>query len=123
MKEKTFGDFFKQMRIKKEMTLREFCLKYGLDPGNISKLERGVLGPPQDMEKLKDYSRYLDIKIGSDNWHTFVDLACAEGGRIPEDILEDKELVQRLPVLFRTLRNKKVTKETLKKLAEKLRKV
>jgi transcriptional regulator with XRE-family HTH domain len=123
MTTKSFGEFFKGLRIRKGVTLREFCLTYDLDPGNISKLERGVLTPPQDMQKLKDYARNLGIKEGSPDWHTFVDLASAGAGTIPQDILDDQELVKRLPVLFRSLRRKKLTKESLKELIEKLKKV
>ncbi len=123
METKSFGDFFKEMRIKNSISLREFCLKHKLDPGNMSKIERGVLGPPQDMQKLKEYAKYLGIKGGSSHWHMFVDLASAGAGRIPQDILLDKKLLGRLPILFRTLRNKKLTKEILKDLIEKLKKV
>ena len=123
MSANSFGDFFKEMRIRKGISLREFCLKHGLDPGNMSKIERGVLCPPQDMQKLKEYARYLGIKKGTSDWHKFVDLASAGAGRIPQDILSDKESVARLPVLFRTLRNKKLTKENLKELVEKLKTV
>ena len=123
MSAKNFGDFFKEIRMRKGISLREFCLKHDLDPGNISKLERTVLGPPQEMQKLKEYAKYLGIKEGSREWHTFVDLASAGAGKIPQDILTDKELVARLPVLFRTLRNKKLTKETLKELVDKLKTV
>jgi len=123
MTTKSFGEFFKELRIRKGITLREFCLEYDLDPGNISKLERGVLAPPQDMQKLKDYAQNLGVKEGSPDWHTFVDLASAGAGIIPQDILDDQELVKRLPVLFRTLRRKKLTKESLKELIEKLKKV
>jgi len=118
---KSFGEFFKEFRIRKGVTLREFCLKHSLDPGNISKLERGVLGPPQDIKKLKEYAHFLGLKEGSSGWHTFVDLASASSGRIPQDIVSDEKLVSRLPVLFRTLRRKKLTKESLKDLIEKLR--
>lgn len=118
-----FGDFFKEARIRQRITLREFCLKYGLDAGNVSKLERGVLTPPQDVQKLKEYARHLGIKEGTTEWHTFVDLASAETGRVPADILTDKESIARLPILFRTLRNKKLTKKVLKELIEKLKTV
>jgi transcriptional regulator with XRE-family HTH domain len=123
MAAKTFGEFFKELRIRKGVTLREFCQKYDLDPGNISKLERGGLQPPQDMQKLRDYAHYLGVKEGSPDWHNFVDLASTGAGVIPQDILDDQELVKRLPVLFRTLRRRKLTKESLKELIEKLKKV
>ncbi len=47
-----FGEFFKAKRQALGLTLREFCLKHKLDPGNISRLERGLLAPPQGRERL-----------------------------------------------------------------------
>jgi transcriptional regulator with XRE-family HTH domain len=56
MPESPFGAFFKEMRIGQEMTLRHFCERHGYDPGNISKLERGLLPPPQSEAKLTEYA-------------------------------------------------------------------
>ncbi len=42
-----FGEYFKKKRLEIGKTLRQFCLENGLDPGNISKIERGILRPPQ----------------------------------------------------------------------------
>ena len=98
-----FGEFFKKRRIALGVTLREFCRRNGLDPGNISRLERGLLAPPQGRELLEQYARLLDLKKGSDDWYTFFDLAAAETGRIPPEILEDQDLLEKLPILFRTL--------------------
>lgn len=44
---KTFGSYFKDRRIKLGLTLRQFCEKHSMDPGNLSKIERGVLPPPK----------------------------------------------------------------------------
>lgn len=118
-----FGQFFKELRIRQGITLREFCLKHDFDPGNISKLERGMLAPPQDVQKLRSYAKSLGVKEGSEEWHIFVDLACADAGRIPQDIMSDRQMVSKLPVLFRTLRGKKLSKEVLKELIEKLKSV
>jgi transcriptional regulator with XRE-family HTH domain len=117
---RTFGSFFKAQRMETGKTLREFCLEGGYDAGNLSKLERGLMAPPQSREKLEDYARRLGLREGSDAWFEFFDLAAAETGRIPED-LRDAELVSKLPVIFRTLRGKKLTDEQLDKLADRLR--
>lgn len=117
----TFGSFFKELRIKRGMILRQFCLKFKLDPGNISKLERGLLPPPHSEEKLTEYTRALGLRKGTDDWYTFFDLAAAERGKIPADMLEDKELAGKLPILFRTLRGQKVSDKTLNKLIDKIR--
>ena len=111
---RTFGECFKERRIGLGLTLRRFCEEYGIDPGNLSKMERGLLQPPKD-EILKKYANYLKIKKGSDEWYEFFDLAAAESGRIPKE-LREKEIVARMPFLFRTIRGKKISKEKLEKL-------
>jgi len=116
-----FGEFFRGLRASRGLSLRGFCLANGFDPGNISRLERGVLPPPESREKLETYAKALRLKKGSDDWYTFFDLAAAERGRIPEDVLSDVELVNRLPVLFRTLRGQRVDDEALDDLVERIR--
>lgn len=116
-----FGEFFKAKRQDLGLTLREFCLKHKLDPGNLSRLERGKLRPPQDRDRLEEYAKYLGLKSGSDDWYTFFDLAAAAKGRIPEELLEDKEVVAKLPLVFRTLRGKRLTNKQLDDLVTKIR--
>jgi transcriptional regulator with XRE-family HTH domain len=117
-----FGDYFKQKRIEKGFTLREFCRTFHLDPGNISKLERGMLPPPESKEKMEEYASYLGLKRGADDWYQFFDLAAASKGIIPREFLDDEELVRSLPIIFRTFRSKKVSKQAVKDLMEMLRK-
>lgn len=118
----TFGEFFKQKRIGLKKTLRQFCLENKLDPGNISKLERGLLSPPQGSDKLEEYAGYLHIKKGSDDWYKFFDLARIEAGRIPEELLKDDAVVASLPILFRTLRGQKISEKKLDELVQLIRK-
>jgi transcriptional regulator with XRE-family HTH domain len=116
-----FGEYFKTKRIEKRMTLRDFCKKFSLDPGNISKLERGLLPPPTSREKLEAYASFLGLKKGSDDWMEFFDRAAACRGELPKDILDDSEVVKNLPVIFRTIRGKKVSAKLLEELIEKIR--
>jgi transcriptional regulator with XRE-family HTH domain len=121
MSSNVFGQFFKKKRIELGMTLRRFCLENKLDPGNISRIERGIFPPPTNAEKLGRYAKSLKIKEGSNDWQEFVDLAYASSGRIPEEILSNRDLVSKLPLVFCTLRGQKLTKGQLNKLAEKLK--
>lgn len=118
-----FGEYFKKRRMGLGKTLRQFCLENNLDPGNISKLERGILPPPASSGKLAHYAKCLGIIEGTDEWLEFFDIARAEAGRIPEEILANKELVSRLPLVFRTLKGQKLTEEQLEKLARELEKL
>ncbi len=116
-----FGEFFKTMRARSGLSLRGFCIDNRFDPGNISRLERGVFPPPESRDKLEAYAKALRLRKGSEDWYTFFDLAAAERGRIPDDVLSDKDLVEKLPVLFRTLRGQRVDEASLTDLAERIR--
>lgn len=117
-----FGPYLKELRAARRITLREFCKKATADPGNISKIERGVWPPPQDHEILERYASALELKEGTDEWYRFFDNAAADKGILPQDLMADEEVVKMLPVFFRTLRGEKPTPEEMKALVEKLRK-
>ena len=59
-----FGEFVRGLRARKRMKLREFCLKYGHDPSNWSKVERGELAPPSDRKLLEAWAKQLGVKKG-----------------------------------------------------------
>lgn len=111
--ELSFGRFFKELRIRQQKTLRRFCQENGFDPGNTSKLECDELPAPQAQERLEEYALALGLERGSEEWRKFFDLAAISAGRIPSDVLSDSELVARLPLVFRTLRNKKLEGEQI----------
>jgi len=108
------------LRIKKGMTLRRFCEEFSLDPGNISKLERGRLNPTDDEPTLKTYAHFLGLKEKTEDWQTFFDLAAIARNQLPSD-LQESDIVERLPVLFRTIRRKKLTDDELDKLIKKIK--
>jgi transcriptional regulator with XRE-family HTH domain len=118
-----FGEYFKKKRLEIGKTLRQFCLENGLDPGNISKMERGILPPPQSREKLVHYAKCLGIVEGSDEWLEFFDIARTDAGRIPEELLADRNIVAKLPLVFRTIKGQKLTGEQLEKFARELGKL
>ncbi len=118
---KSFGSVFKDCRVSTGLTLRAFCNRHKLDPGNLSKLERGILPPPESDSKIEEYAAMLGLKRGSSAWYEFFDLAAAERGRIPADLLSDDEVLGKLPVLFRTLRGAKISDRHLDQLIERIR--
>jgi len=117
---KTFGEAFKAHRLSLQMSLRQFCQANGLDPANISKIERNLLPPPKD-ERLHAYATALKLAEGSDSWYEFFDLAAAAKGEFPED-LRDSELLAQLPALFRTMRGNAPSDEQLEHMVKLLRK-
>lgn len=116
-----FGPFLKQLRMARKISLRQFSLSAEADPGNISRIERGVLPPPQDRSILDRYAGALGLKDGEDEWFTFYDLAAADRGIIPRDLMQNEEIVSFLPAFFRTLRGVKPTGEEMLQIIEKIR--
>jgi len=118
---KTFGQYFKEKRRGLGLTLREFCRINGFDPGNVSKIERGLMAPPQSREKRLEYAKALGIEEGTDQWLEFCDLAATSVGRIPPDIASNAEVMNALPLLFRMVRQNELDEEALRKLVESIR--
>lgn len=113
-----FSEFFRSRRISLGFTLRAFCEKYNFDPGNISKLERGILSPTIDQEKLEGYALALKISKDTPSWVTFFDLAHIARGTIPPDIKSNQKTITLLPAFYRTARGGKLTKEKIDKLMD-----
>ena len=115
-----FSEMLKRLRIEKGVTLREFCLTNGFDPGNYSRLERGLY-PPPNPDLLEKYAAALAVERGSDAWLELFDLAAACRGEIPSDLMADARVVEKLPVLFRTMRAKQVSPAQLDALIDEIR--
>lgn len=119
----TFGAFIREKRMAQRITLRDFCRSANVDPSNWSKVERGKLLPPSDEDQVEKIANTLGIVHGSSDWHRCYDLAYTEQGKVPPDIMNDDELVAKLPVFFRTIRNEKPTDAELDAFAERLRRI
>ena len=111
-----FGNLLKNLRITEGLTLRETCRLADYDPSNWSKIERGILSPPSDEKDLKNWAKILGITENKKQTQEFIDTAKIAQGSIPQDILSQDVLVERLPAFFRTLRNKKPTKKEIDRL-------
>lgn len=113
-----FGALLKELRLNSGQTLREFCSIHGFDPGNYSKIERGLFSPPQS-DKVAIYAKALGVEKGSSIYVELLDRAAVDRGELPHDLLSDEKLVAELPLLFRALRGP--TEQQLTELVEKLR--
>lgn len=97
-----FGAVIAARRAALRLSLRSLSARAGIDPAQISRMERGILPPPQHDEIIDRLASALGIE-GSDRI-LLGDLAALENGRIPRDLVE-RELVQRvLPLLASGLR-------------------
>ena len=111
-----FGSFVKELRAQNRIGLREFCLKNNLDPSNWSKIERGILPPPKNREIILDMARSFALKENSNEWNDLFDLAALDAGMIPHDIINNQNLIGKLPIFFRTLRGQKPTDDEIEEL-------
>lgn len=116
-----FGEMAKTIRIEKKIGLREFCKLASLDASNWSKIERGLLAPPGDEEKLCRIAAVLGIKEDSPQFRELMDKAAIAAGIIPKDILSDQAVLNSLPLFFRTIRSEKPTPEEIEKIIQKIR--
>jgi transcriptional regulator with XRE-family HTH domain len=119
-KTQSFGEKIKNLRIDKQLSLREVCKITGYDPSNWSKIERNKMSPPSNEKILLKWAKILGLK-NKEDIQNFIDEAKIVQGIIPSDVLSNKNVVEYLPAFFRTLRNKKPTKEEIDKLIELIR--
>lgn len=117
----TFGEFIKTKRLEAGHSLRKFCELAEIDSSNWSKVERNRLPVSYDREKLESIARLIKLEDGSKEWFQFFDLASISQKKIPDDIYSDNEIVNSLPIFFRTLRGEKPDKSELDKMIELLK--
>ncbi len=99
----TFGEHIRERRLGLGLSLRAFCLKYDEDPSNWSKIERGVNRPPAGSERKLMIGRHLEYADDSPEMRELFTMASVERGNIPAEILDDKPLMKKLPLIFRML--------------------
>mgnify|MGYP000047133211 CR=1 FL=1 len=116
----TFAEFIREKRLALRLNLRSFCMTFGEDPSNWSKMERGLLRAPTDKDRLNEIAQKLNLS-GAET-ETLIDAAFADKGRIPPDLMNDANLVPHLPVVFRALREGDDIPKRLNELAEQIRK-
>lgn len=113
-----FGEFFRELRLKRGYTLREYCRNFNQDPAFISRMERGKIAPPTKEEALEKLAVSLGLKEDSEKWREFMSIAIVSAGRIPKAIMSDEEALKHLPALLRTLKGEKLTEDQLDALIE-----
>ena len=106
------------MRLSRKYGLRRFAEFADIDPGNLSRLERGKLRPPLD-EEITRIARLLKLEVSERD--KLLDLARAErmsfvAGKPLEAYIKGKgELI---PIMLRSIQDKKLSEDELKKLIE-----
>lgn len=115
-----FGEYVKNRRIEIGMTLRSFCREAGFDASNWSKIERGVIPPPQETEALDCIAAILGLD--ADQRTDLGDRAAVARGQLPTDFKED-EIQAKLPAFFRAIRGQEYSATDVEELIEGVKKL
>ena len=116
----TWGEFIRKRRLEAGYGLREFAALVGILPSNYNHMEKGRLAPPQDKGKLDQVAEVLGIPRDTPDYHTIMDLAAAGKDKLPADVERFAKDNAMVPVLLRTLANRKLSDEEFRSLVEDL---
>lgn len=115
----SFGEYLRQLRLKANYGLRSFATAVEMQPSNLCNIEYGRIVPPQDEETLKLIATTLGLEPGSKEWNTLFDLAVKhKKDTLPADVARYGGKTSGIPVLLRTIENKKLSKEELRELTD-----
>jgi transcriptional regulator with XRE-family HTH domain len=114
-----FGELIKELRIAKQLTLRQCCAELGVDPSNWSKMERGVTPPTKDTNLLERWAAFFGVT--GEKKQEFLDLASLARQEIPADMASDEKVIAALPAFFRAVRGQELEGDRLKRFIEDLR--
>jgi len=108
------GELLKRLRLKAGFGLRSFAELVEMKPSNLSAIEHGRRGLPNDSDKLREIADALGLVEKSDEWKEFFD-AARSPGTLPADIghLADRKLV---PALLRTIDNQNLSDDQIQRL-------
>lgn len=116
-----FGRFLKGIRRANDITAREASLAAGMLPSNFSKLEHGALRPPAESKRQKWLARAVGIEPESVQGHKFFDFAAKANSAVPVDIADIISREDALPLLLRTIGNRRLNKAEIERLVELVR--
>jgi len=116
-RQQAFGEFLRACRLRAGYGLRSFADAMDMRPSNLSNIEHGRANPPQDREALARMAETLGLR-GAER-HQLFDLAVKhKPGILPADVAEYVGRTPGIPVLLRTLANRRLTRKDLDALVE-----
>lgn len=109
-----YGVMLRDLRVRKEMTLRELALNSDIDVAYLSRVERGTIPPPQKEELLDAINEALGVT--KQEAQQLRDQAAIDNKQFPKDIAEDLDKMVGIPLLLRTVANKKLSADEIKEV-------
>ena len=110
-----FGDYVKKLMVEKRISLRELARRSGMDPANLSRIERGKAYPPQKRENLNKLADAFGLK--GEARKQFFELAAHANGIIPENMKHVRGNAA-IPLLMRTINKKELNEDQVRELAK-----
>ena len=115
----TFSAYLKQLRLERGYGLREFARIIDMQPSNLSNLERGKLPPLRHKESLEVISDALGLSDDDPRRKELFDLAVAgTPDRLPADLVSYAAEVKVIPLLLRTIAEKKLSESQIRQLTQ-----
>ena len=117
-----FGAFLRESRLKSGYGLRFFATAMEMQPSNLSSIEHGRIAPPQSPDTLERIAEALGFDKGSPEWNRLFDLAVKhKEAALPADIARYAGSTPGIPVVLRTIENKKLSEDELRELTDYIR--
>ncbi|MBI4736828.1 MAG: helix-turn-helix domain-containing protein [candidate division NC10 bacterium] len=115
----TFGEYLRACRLKAGFGLRTFAEAAELKPSNLCAIEYGRQPPPQREAVLARIADALGLPQASRERRRLFDLAAKHRpGTLPPDVATFAGRTPGIPVLLRTIENKRLTHQDLERLTE-----
>lgn len=115
----TFGEYLRACRLKAGFGLRTFAEAAELKPSNLCAIEYGRQPAPQREAVLARIADALGLPQGSRERRRLFDLAAKHRpGTLPPDVAAFAGRTPGIPVLLRTIENKRLTHQDLERLTE-----
>ena len=115
----SFGAHLRECRLKAGYGLRSFAEAIDMQPSNLSNVEHDRVPPPQDPAVLSRIADTLGLPEGSKERTQLFDLAVAhKQPALPPDVARFAARTPGIPVLLRTIENKRLTREDLTRLTD-----
>lgn len=113
-----FGEYIRKKRLEMKMGLRTFAEQIGEDAGNWSRIETGRFPAPNGLRTLNLICRILKI---TDKEMVYDLAAKSSKEKIPVDIKNQIKENEIVPILFRTIEKKHLSKNDIKNLIKRIK--
>ena len=113
-KDKSFGSYLKELRLKAGFGLRRFANLIEMKASNLCDIEHGRRRMPK--ERLESIADVLGLEKGTSDWEHFFELARTRG-ELPADV---QQMAERrfMPALLRTIDNVKLSDDDIENLID-----